>query len=80
MADRASERTKTRDVDELLAEVDDSTADTGETRQRASRETEKSTLRERAGEIFSPRAFLVALVLTAIGVTIGRSIPFIGVV
>lgn len=78
MADRASERTNTRDVDELLAEVEDSPPDADETHQRES--DREPTLRERTTDVFSPRVFLVALVLTTIGVTLGRfvPIPFVG--
>ena len=79
MADRAGERTKTRDVDELLSEVDDSATDADDGRQRTSHGTDREpTLRERAGDVFSPRVFLAALVLTAIGVSLGRFVPLVG--
>jgi heme O synthase-like polyprenyltransferase len=75
------ESTKTRDVDELLAEVDDGAADADEDQQRTSRETDQeSTLRERAERVFSPRAFLVALVLSVIGVALGGFVPILGAV
>jgi MFS family permease len=89
MAERADERTQTRDVDELLADVDDMTDDSGDggvdsadTRQRTTDETSGrlTKLRERGGDVFSPRVFLVALVLTAIGVTLGGFVPVFGVV
>ena len=83
MADR--ERTKTRDTDELLAEIEstDATSDTAtdaeESRQRASRATDRDpTLRERAGDLFSPRVFLAALALTAVGVVLGGFVPLVG--
>lgn len=82
MADRAGERTKTHDVDELLAEVDNGAVDPDESQDRAARGTDQRdpTLRERIEELFSPRVFLVALVLTTVGVALGRfvPIPFIG--
>jgi hypothetical protein len=79
MAD--GESTKTRDVDELLAEVDDGAANTDEGQQRTSRAADgDATLRERAERVFSPRAFLVALVLSVIGVALGGFVPILGAV
>ncbi len=75
MADRARERTKTRDVDEFFVETDGATDSADQ--QRTSRNREP-TLRERAGQLFSPRVFLVALVLSAVGVVLGGFIPVIG--
>jgi len=89
MADGGGERTetKTRDVDDLLADVDDIT-DEESKRHESSRattvpgtaeptttETEGSTLRERAGEVFSLKTFVAALVLAAIGSAVGGFIP-----
>lgn len=79
MADRAGERTTTRDTDELLAEVERTTAD------EASGEPERtpdegSTTRERIQGVFSPRAFLVALALVAVGVLLGGFVPVLGAV
>jgi hypothetical protein len=76
--DRAGERTTTRDTDELLAEVETTTdADHEPTSQPPD---DGPTLRERAGGLFSARAFLVALALTAVGVVLGGFVPILGAV
>lgn len=76
MAD--GESTKSRDVDELLTEADDITDDADDSRQRTRQASEEPTLRERAGEVFAPRVFLTALVLTAVGVAVGGFVPLVG--
>ncbi|EMA38806.1 hypothetical protein [Halococcus hamelinensis] len=107
MADGGGEgtETKTRDVDDLLAEVDDiagegdesrgressdragtttadptatTTADPTATTADATRSGTGSTLRQRMGGVFSLKAFVVALVLTAVGSGLGGFIPLIG--
>ncbi|EMA55640.1 hypothetical protein [Halococcus salifodinae] len=94
MADSGGERTKTRDVDDLLADVDDITVDDGDAttgsstgtadrvdnRERASRGTDQggSRLRDRAGQLFSLRTFVVALALTAVGMALGGFVPLVG--
>jgi hypothetical protein len=74
--DRAGERTTTRDTDELLAEV----GTTDETGGEPTQASDEPTLRERAGDVFSVRAFLVALALTAVGVVLGGFVPLLGAV
>lgn len=104
MADGGGEgtKTKTRDVDDLLAEVDDITGEGDESRRRgssdragattteattagpttteadATRSGTGSTLRRRMDGVFSLKAFVVALVLTAVGSGLGGFIPLIG--
>jgi phage-related tail protein len=75
--DRAGERTTTRDTDELLAEVETTTDEAGGDATAAS---DDPTMRERAGDVFSVRAFLVALALTAVGVVLGGFVPLLGAV
>ncbi|WP_435077424.1 hypothetical protein [Halococcus sp. AFM35] len=77
MADRAGERTTTRDTDELLAEVE-TTAD--EADGEPAQASDGPTLRERVGRFFSVRAFFVALALVAVGVVLGGFVPVLGAV
>lgn len=81
--DRAGERTKTRDTEELLAEIKGRGDAPGrEERQSSARETDtqRARLRERASSAFSLRAFFLALVLIAVGVALGGFVPILGVV
>ena len=77
MADRAGEQTTTRDTDELLAEVETTAEAVDDEPATAS---DGPTLRERAQELFSPRVFLVALVLTGVGVALGGFVPILGAI
>jgi hypothetical protein len=77
MADRAGEQTTTRDTDELLAEVETTAEAVDDEPATAS---DGPTLRERAGDVFSVRAFVVALALTAVGVALGGFVPILGAV
>ena len=80
MADRAGERTTTRDTDELLAEVERTTADDAGGEPERTPASDGPTTRERIQGIFSPRAFLVALALVAVGVLLGGFVPVLGAV
>ncbi len=77
MADRAGERTTTRDTDELLAEVETTADEAGGEPAQAS---DGPTLRERVGTFFSARAFFIALALVAVGVVLGGFVPVLGAV
>ncbi|WP_049898674.1 hypothetical protein [Halococcus agarilyticus] len=77
------------DVDDITADDGDATtasstgttdpvtADRDASRERASGGTDQggSRLRERVGQLFSPRAFLVALAFTAVGMALGGIVP-----
>lgn len=98
MADGSGERTKTRDVDDLLADVDEITGtgndsqsggssdrtrtttpiDTSTSNASTTAESDGSGLRQRLGGAFSITAFVIALVLTAVGSGLGGFIPLIG--
>ncbi|WP_049997487.1 hypothetical protein [Halococcus sediminicola] len=80
MADRAGERTTTRDTDELLAEVERTTADDAGGEPERTPASDGPTTRERIQGVFSPRAFLVALALVAVGVLLGGFVPVLGAV
>ncbi|EMA40064.1 hypothetical protein C448_14088 [Halococcus morrhuae DSM 1307] len=77
MADRAGEQTTTRDTDELLAEVETTAEAVDDEPPTAS---DGPTLRERAGDVFSVRTFVVALALTAVGVALGGLVPILGAI
>jgi hypothetical protein len=79
MADRAGEQTTTRDTDELLAEVETTTT-TDEPGGEPAPANDGPAVRERMQSVFSPRAFLVALALVAVGVTLGGLVPILGAV
>lgn len=80
MAERTEERTRGRDVEDLLAEVNGEDATPDEERTPTRDSGTWGTLRERADGLFSVRAFLLALVLTTIGVVLGGFVPLFGVV
>lgn len=80
-----------RSVDDLLAEADRLTGDTdehegGPAGSDASREVPSKTqsqskpARSRLGNLFSPRLFLLALVLSVVAVVLGGAVPIVGVV
>lgn len=77
MADRAGEQTTTRDTEELLAEVETTSEAVDDESATAS---DGPTLRERTGDVFSVRTFVVALALTAVGVVLGGFVPILGAI
>lgn len=80
MSERTEERTQARDVEDLLAEVNGE-SDTGQDATPSGEsETRRTRLRKRAGGLFSLRAFLLALVLTVVGVGLGGVVPLLGAV
>jgi hypothetical protein len=84
---REAEEESERSVDDLLTDVDKLTDDGGSTEQPATATTtqsgsdaEEASSGGRLAGLFSPRLFLVALLLSLVAVVAGGAVPIVGVV